>query len=89
MKRFWYVVIMVVLWTIFCFGQENHWRVGTLTMPHAQYKISFSTPEDFDNLQKQIKIQNLIVGILNDEEKGMHPYDKIALLKKEAKEMEP
>jgi len=44
--------------------------------------------EGWNQLQLQIKINNLLCDVLADEAKGLHPYAKIALIKKLTKQLE-
>lgn len=87
MKRIVWFLLMILFWTLICIAQDRRvqqiFHIGSST-----YTFTGSV-EGWSELSKQIKLNNLLCDIMTDEAKGLHPYAKIALAKKIAKELEP
>lgn len=80
--------VLILLCAAVClFGQDR--RVKT-NFHIGSHPFTFTgSVEAWNEVQKQIKLNNLLCDILEDESNGLHPTGKIALAKKLAKELEP
>lgn len=82
----WTVIVLLSV-TIALFAQDR--RVKT-NFHIGSHPFTFTgSVEAWNEVQKQIKLNNLLCDILEDESNGLHPTGKIALAKKLAKELEP
>lgn len=68
------------------FGQER--RVSqSFLIGQNHYRFTGSV-EGWNQLQLQIKLNNLLCDIMADEANGLHPYAKIKLAKKLARQLD-
>jgi hypothetical protein len=86
MKRFLVFFLLALFWTLLCIAQDR--EVRQLFSIGGQHYAFTGSVESWNELQKQIKLNNLLCEIMTDEAKGLHPYQKIKLAKRLAKELE-
>ncbi len=81
----WTVIVLLSV-TVALFAQDREVRTNFHIGSHP---FTFTgSVEAWQQVQLQIKLNNLICDILADEAKGLHPYGKIQLAKKLAREMQ-
>jgi hypothetical protein len=86
MRRFLIFLALILLWTLIMIAQDRY--VKQKFSVGANHFTFTGSAETWNEVSKQIKLNNLICDILADEANGLHPYAKIRLAKKLAKELE-
>ncbi len=80
----------MIFWTLICLAQTPDIQVKeTFHFETKEYKFVTRDARDFQRWETLKKINRLSSEILAETSRGGHPVDKIKLLKKLTKELEP
>ncbi len=86
MRRLLIFLLLALFWTIIVIAQDRMVKQN-FSIAGVRYTFTGSI-EGWNELSKQVKLNNLLCEIMADEAKGLHPYQKLKLAKKLAKDLE-